>query len=115
MWQLVTEILAQRNVAVEASGVERAALDVFCKNCKLIEVHTMSSITKELEAPETEDIQSAQYSGHDNWRWHLTVRAYEAARMTKPDIGVKVNDEADLAALQAEVAKQSAIFGLEQD
>jgi hypothetical protein len=33
--------------------------------------------------------------------------------MTKPDIGVKVNDEADLAALQAEVAKQSALFNLD--
>lgn len=92
-----------RGVDAQACGVDKSTFDIFCKHAKLIEVHTMTSISKELEAPDADSIND--YEGHDNWRWHLTVRAYEAARMTKPDIGVKVNDEADLAALQAEVAK----------
>ena len=115
MWLLLTEQLAQRNVTMEASGIDRPQFDIFCKNSKLIQVHNMSSIHAEQEAPDTEDYGSHLYEGHDNWRWHLTVRAFEAARMTKPDIGVKVNDEADFAAIQAEVAKQNAIFGVDQN
>lgn len=75
----------------------------------------MNSIEKENESPDNEDYADNQWDEESCWRWHLTVRAYEAARMTKPDIGVAVNDEADLAALTAEVQKQSAHFGLEQN
>ena len=113
IWEMLQEQMKARGVDAQACGVEKSTFDIFCKNAKLIEVHTMSSISKEQEAPDADSIND--YEKHDNWRWHLTVRAYEAARMTKPDIGVKVNDEADLAALQAEVAKQSTLFNLDQN
>jgi len=112
IWEILMNQMKQRGVAVEGSGINRAQFDTFCKCSRNFRVFNMNSIHQELEAPNCGDIQNAIYDERNNWRWLVTVRAYEAARMTKPDIGVKVNDEADLAALQAEVAKQNQLLGV---
>lgn len=75
----------------------------------------MSSIEKELDEPNTEDYQENTWDEDNSWRWHITVRAYEAARMAKPDLGVEANNEADFACLTEEVAKQCALFKVDQN
>ena len=57
----------------------------------------MNTLEQELKAPNTEDIMMGVWDPDSSYAWLVAMKAYEAVRETKPDIGVAVNDEEDFA------------------
>ena len=53
---------------------------MFCKNCQTLEIIRMSSIQKELDAPETDDIATGMWDPDSTAPWYIAIRAMENFR-----------------------------------